>query len=143
MTNSTTKPTTVFWVIGTIALLWNLMGVMAYLGQAYMTSEAMALLPEADQAYYNNIPAWVTASFAISVFAGALGCIALLMKKRIATLLFYLSLIGVLAQFVYNFFIQEYMDVSGAKILMPIVVIIVALFLIWYSKKTTQKGWLV
>jgi len=142
MTNSTTKPTTLFWVIGTIALLWNLMGVMAYLSQAYMTNEALSLLPEADQDYYNNIPAWVTAAFAIAVFSGALGCIALLMRKKIATLLFYLSLIGVLVQFVYNFFIQKYMDVSGSRILMPILVIIIAFFLIWYSKKSAQKGWM-
>ena len=141
MTNSTNKPTTVFWVIGIIALLWNIMGVAAYLGQAYMTDEALAILPEAEQAYYNGIPAWVTAAFAISVFAGLLGCITLLMKKKIASILFILSFIAIIIQFIYNFFIQDFMEVSGAaRIAMPIVVIIIALFLIWYSKDCEKKG---
>lgn len=36
MNHSTrTKPPIWFWIISVIALIWNLMGVMAYLGQAY------------------------------------------------------------------------------------------------------------
>lgn len=141
MTNSTNKPTTVFWIIGVIALLWNISGIGAYLAQAYMTEEALAILPEAEQAYYNGVPAWVTAAFAISVFAGLLGCITLLMKKKIAITLFLISFIAVLVQFVYNFFIQDFMEISGAaRIAMPIVIIIIALFLIWHSKDSEKKG---
>ncbi|SNR36011.1 hypothetical protein [Lutibacter flavus] len=141
MTNSTSKPTTVFWIIGVIALLWNIMGVVAYLAQAYISDEDLAILPEAEQAYYNGIPAWVTAAFAISVFAGLLGCITLLMKKKIAVILFFISFIAIIVQFVYNFFIQDFMEISGAaRMAMPIVVIIIALFLIWFSKDSEKKG---
>ena len=105
-----------------------------------MSDNALALLPKAEQAYYNGVPIWVTAAFAISVFAGLIGCIALLMKKKIASLLFLISLIAVLIQFVYNVYIQEFMEVSGSTMVMPIVVIAVALFLIWYSKDCDKKG---
>jgi len=142
MTNSTNKPNTTFWIISIVALLWNIMGVVAYLGQAYMTDEALALLPEADQAFYNNVPAWVTAAFAIAVFAATFGCLALILRKKWATSLFTLSLIAVLVQFVYNFFIQKYMEVSGTRMIMPIVVIGIALFLVWYSKKSEDNGWI-
>ncbi|MBL4904804.1 MAG: hypothetical protein JKZ00_02010, partial [Flavobacteriaceae bacterium] len=37
MSNSTNKPTTVFWIIGVLALIWNAMGVDAYIQQAYNT----------------------------------------------------------------------------------------------------------
>ncbi|REE81674.1 hypothetical protein BX611_1209 [Lutibacter oceani] len=140
MTNSSNKPTTLFWVIGVIALLWNIMGVVAYLDQAYITDEAIALLPEAEQAYYNGVPAWVTAAFAIAVFSGLLGCILLLMKKKFATSLFILSFITVIIQFIYNFFIQEFMELNASKMAMPIVVIIIAVFLVWYSKDSEKKG---
>lgn len=33
---STNRPKAAFWIIAVIALIQNLMGVMAYLGQAYM-----------------------------------------------------------------------------------------------------------
>jgi len=141
MTNNTKLPVW-FWIISIVGLIWNLLGVVAYLGQAYMTDEQLALLPEADQNWYNNVPAWVTAAFAIAVFAGTLGCIALLLRKRWAVPLFMLSLIGVLAQQVYNFFLQDYVAIEGTRMIMPIVVILVAGLLYWYSKGAREKAWL-
>jgi len=142
MTISNNKPTSTFWIIGIAALIWNIMGVVAYLGQAYMTDEVLKALPDTEQLYYTNIPAWVTAVFAISVFAGFLGCVALLLKKSWAKMLFIVSLIAVLSQFTYNFFIQDYMEVAIEKAFMPIIVIGLAVFLIWYSQKSQDKGWI-
>ena len=141
MTNST-KPTTAFWIIAVLALAWNIMGVLAYIGQAYMTDEGYALLSEGEQAYHDNVPAWVTAAFAIAVFSGALACIAMLMRKKWAKSLFVLSLIAVLVQFVYNFFIQEFDTVEGMDWVWSVVIIVIALFLVWYSKKAVAEGWL-
>lgn len=141
MTNSN-KPTAVFWIIGIVALIWNILGVGAYLAQAYMTDEIKATLPQADQDMYNNMPAWVTAAFAIAVFAGLLGCIALLMRKSWAVPLFGLSLLGVLGQQVYNFFMQDYIEISGSRMIMPIVVVIVAFLLLYYSRGLKSKGML-
>jgi hypothetical protein len=142
MTNLINKPTPTFWIISIAALIWNLMGVSAYLGQAYMTDAILKALPEAEQLYYTNMPAWVTAAFAFAVFGGTVGCILLLLKKKLAIVLFILSLLGVLTQFVYNFFIQDYMEVSGSNSIMPIIVIGVAAFLIWYSKKSKEDGFI-
>ena len=83
MTKSIKKPTPIFWVVCIVAFLWNIMGVMEYLNTAYMTEEALAILPLDEQAYYNGVPSWVTTAFAISVFSGLFGSIALLMKKKL------------------------------------------------------------
>lgn len=48
---STNKPSVVFWIIAVIAFIWNGMGVIAYLAQAYITDEAKALLPEARASF--------------------------------------------------------------------------------------------
>jgi len=45
MSGSSNKPEITFWIIGIIALIWNILGVVAYLMQAYMTQEEWALLP--------------------------------------------------------------------------------------------------
>ncbi|AXT59714.1 hypothetical protein D1816_04865 [Aquimarina sp. AD10] len=136
------KPPIWFWIIAILALLWNIMGVLAYLAQAYITDEAIASLPEAEQSFYNNMPAWVTAAFAIAVFAGALGCILLLLRKKIASILFILSLIGIVMQTTYNFFLQDFIVLSGSRMVMPILVLLVAIFLIWFSKRATVKAWI-
>jgi uncharacterized membrane protein len=137
------KPGTAFWIIAVIALIWNIMGVMAYLGQAYMTDDEKALLPEAERALYSDIPAWATAAFAFAVFGGLLGAIAILLRKKWATPLFIISLLGILVQMIYNFFISGAMDVYGpGGMIMPVMVLIIGFFLVYYSKKATANGWL-
>lgn len=137
------KPTTGFWVISIIALIWNLMGVMAYLGQAYMTDEMIAMLPENQQELYTNIPTWYTAAFAVAVFGGVLGCILLLLKKKLAKTVLLISFIGVIIQMYYNFFVSNSMEVYGpGGAIMPIMVIIISVFLIWFAKHGIRKGWL-
>ncbi|WP_074406287.1 MULTISPECIES: hypothetical protein [Aquimarina] len=135
-----TKTPVWFWIISVLALLWNIMGVMAYIGQAFMTDEVLATLPEGEQNFYNNTPAWVTAAFAIAVFAGTLGCLALLLRKKWASPLLLLSLIAVIAQATYNFFLQDYVALSGNRVIMPIIVIVVAIFLVWFSRNSIAKG---
>ena len=142
MTKKNDKPTSAFWIISVLALLWNIMGVAAYLGQAYMTDEVLKALSEGEQAYYENVPAWVTAAFAIAVFAGAFGCVGLLMRKKWATILFVISIIAVIAQSTYNLFIQKFMEVPLQHMIWSIVVIVIAIFLVWFSSNATKKGWI-
>ena len=82
MNTPSKKPTIRYWIIAVLALLWNTLGVIAYLRQAYMSDETLAALPEPNQLYYSNLPAWVTAAFAIAVFGGFLGAIGLLWRKN-------------------------------------------------------------
>lgn len=140
MTNSINKTTTTFWIISAVALLWNLSGVYAYLEQAYMTDEVIATLPEPEQMYYNNVEAWVIAAFAIAVFAGTFGCLALLFRKKMAFILFILSLIAVLLQATYNFYIQKFMPIEGVQIIWTLVIILIAILLVWFSKDAIKKG---
>ena len=138
MTDSTNKPAVWFWIISVVALLWNGLGVMAYLTRAFATDEMIAALPEEQQAeFLTEYPAWYTAAFAIAVFAGALGCLALLLRKKMAYMLLVLSAIGAIVQHVYLF-----MNVEMASVVMPIMIIVVCLFLIWFSKNAISKGWI-
>ena len=138
--NTITKPTPLYWLISIIALLWNCMGVAAYLGQAYMSDEALKMLPEENQLYFSNVPAWVTAAFAIAVFGGFLGSIGLIIRKKWAYFLFVISFLALVAQHVYNFFIQNYVEMTGSQMILPIVTFIVALFLIYFSKQNSEQG---
>ena len=128
-------------LISLLAIIWNLLGVGAYLMHAYMTDEAIALLPENEQALYVDIPAWYTAAFAIAVFAGAIGSVLLLLKKKLASPVLILSLLGIFVQMYYNFFISKSIEVYGpGSMVMPIFVILVGVFLVWYAKKLQTEG---
>lgn len=141
--NSSTRPNTLFWIVSVIALIWNIMGVMAYLGQVYMDEATLQDMPPADQAYYANVPSWVTAAFAIAVFAGALGSIALLLRKKVSYTLFIISVLAVFAQSVYTFFMQTDIDLQGTRMLWPLLVIAISIFLVFFSKNGVKKGILI
>lgn len=138
MTNSSNKPPVWFWIVSLLALIWNGLGVMAYLTRAYATDEMIASLPEAQQAeFLVEYPTWYTAAFAMAVFAGALGCIALLLRKKIAYSLFILSGLSAIIQHIYLF-----INFDLPNVVMPLMVIAVCVFLIWFSKKATAKYWI-
>lgn len=138
--NSPTKPTATFWIVGVIALLWNITGVMAYLNQAYMDEATLQSLPLEDQAYFANVPSWVTAAFAIAVFSGIIASIALLARKKVANFIFLISLLAVLGQNFYSFFIQDDVELTANRMIMPLVIIIISFFLVYYSKSAANKG---
>ncbi|WP_179345030.1 hypothetical protein [Winogradskyella ursingii] len=140
MENQLNKPPVWFWLVSILALLWNGAGVMAYLGRAFATDEMIAALPEEQKAeFLMEFPAWYTAAFALAVFCGALGCIALLIRKKWAYILFVISAIGAVVQHIY-LFVNVEMDMTS--IIMPILVIIVCFLLIWFAKKSIDKGWI-
>ncbi|MFK7780724.1 hypothetical protein [Psychroserpens sp.] len=135
---SNTKPPVWFWIIAVVALLWNGMGVLMYLTHAFMTEDMIAALPEEQQAeFLVEHPAWYTAAFALAVFCGALGCLALLIRKKWAFVLFVISFITATIQQLYIIF-----TVEGASPVMPIMVILVCAFLVWFAKMSTAKGWI-
>lgn len=138
--NTIKKPTPLYWLISIVALFWNFMGIIAYLGQAYISDDALKMLPEENQLYFSNVPAWVTAAFAVAVFGGFLGSIGLIIRKKWAYFLFVISFLALLVQHLYNFFIQNYIEMTGSQMILPIVTFIVALFLIYFSKQKSQQG---
>ena len=74
---------------------------------------------------------------------GVLGCVLLLARKRIAKALFVVSLAGILVQNAYGFILGNGLDVFGASALvLPVLVIIVAMALVIFSARATDKGWL-
>jgi hypothetical protein len=140
---TTTKPKTSFWIISGIALLWNVMGVNAYIQQTYQTESFKAMYTEDQLQLIAEAPVWSTAAFALAVFGGFFGAAALIMRKKWAYYLFIVSMIAVLVQMYYNFIIIDSLAVYGpGATIMPIMIIVFGLILIWYSKYATKKNWI-
>jgi hypothetical protein len=138
------KPPVWFWIASILALLWNLRGVMAYLGQAYMTEDMKAEYTSEQLALMESTPAWVTAVFAIAVWGGLLGCIALLIRKKWAKPLLMLSLIAVLIQMAYSFFMTNAAEVYGQVqgVITPLIVIIIAVILVQFARIAEKRTWI-
>ena len=137
------KPPTWFWVVAILALLWNFVGVFNYLHQAYDKAAILEGLDQAQRDVVLGIPAWATAAFAIAVFAGALASIGLLLRKKWARPIFVISLLALVAQFIHWLIISEAVAVFGpTTYIMPLIVVAIAMYLVSFSKKGIQRGWL-
>jgi hypothetical protein len=131
-----------FWVIGAFALIWNALGAANFLMQ--MNADMVAAMPETHRAIIESRPAWATGGFALGVFGGALGGLVLLLRKSAAYYVFVASLLGVVVTTVHTTDIASSTikfspSEIAVMILMPVVV---AAFLIWYSKQAERKGWI-
>lgn len=143
-TTSSTKPPTWFWIASVLGLLWNALGVFAYLGQAFMTEEMKAALPEDQLQLMESTPAWVTAAFALAVWGGLLGCIFLLLRKRWAKPVLLVSLLGILLQLGYSFLMTNAMEVYGAfqALVMPALILVIGILLYFFSGIAIKKLWI-
>ena len=138
------KPPTAFWIVAAVALVWNLIGLLLYYMQVSATDEVLrAAYGDAEYEYLSSIPTWVTSAYAIAVTAGVLGCILLLMRKAWAIPVFIVSLVAILVQDTYSFVLSDAMKVFGTGVIViPIVVLIIATGLVFYSRLAKDNGWL-
>lgn len=138
------KPPTAFWIVGSVALVWNLIGLMLYYMQVSATDEVLrAAYGDAEYEYLSSIPTWVTSAYAIAVTAGVLGCILLLMRKAWAIYAFIVSLAAIIVQDTYSFVLSDAMTVFGTGVIViPIVVLIIAVGLVFYSRSAKDNGWI-
>jgi hypothetical protein len=139
--NKRTAPTW-FTIVAVVLLVWNFMGVMAYIAQVTMTPETLAALPEAQRQLHESTPAWATAAFAIAVNGGALGCLLLVLKRNLAGLFLQVSLAGVIVQMFHAFFMSKSFEVFGpGGLVMPVMVIVIAIYLVILAAKAKVKRW--
>ncbi len=128
-----------FWFISIVMLIWNVLGAVNFFVQ--MNPAMLANYAESERMIIEGRPLWATAGFALAVFAGAIGCVLLLLKKPFSLYLFCASLLGVVVVMSHSLSlgIAYGMGEVLGIILMPICI---SVFLIWYSKYSAAKGWL-
>lgn len=125
-----------FWIISIIALIWNVMGVINFIMQ--MNPDMLANYPEAAKSLAASRPLWATAAFAIAVFGGAFGCILLILKKAAAYYLFIASLLGAIIANIHTIQVSNATEILVGSLMS----LVIAAFLIWYTKLVRRKGWI-
>lgn len=132
-----------FWVISILALLWYLMDMSAYVMRTFMLQDMLINMPEEQQRLYITMPSWVNAVFAAEVFGGLFGSLCLLLKRRFALTLYCISIVGVLLQTTYLYFLSDAIQVMGtAAIIMPLIAIMIGVGMIAFSKYAITKNWI-
>lgn len=124
-----------FWLIGAVALIWNVMGCVNLFMQ--MSPEMLATMPESHRQIAESRPVWAIVGFAVSVVGGVLGALLLLLRQPAAFYLFVASLLGTIVTMVHAIGFSGAATMFGPfemflGLFMPLVV---AALLVWYSKR--------
>lgn len=132
-----------YWIIAVLLLIWYILGIITLTGQVNLTEEALKMMTPAERQFYIDMPLWVIWAYALGVFGGFFGTIALLTKRRWAKYFLIASLIGVFAHIIYYLAAGGGLQVfRGIAIILPLAQIVIGAFAIWLSKFGIRKGWL-
>ena len=82
------------WVVGIITFIWNFAGGgLDYIFTQLNTEFYMSGYTDEQRAYYEALPAWFTAIWAISIWTSVLGSILILLRNKLAFPVFAISLV--------------------------------------------------
>jgi hypothetical protein len=130
------------WLIGIIGSLWSAMGVLSFMLTQMKIEAVMSQFPPQQREYFESFPWWAVAFWAIGVFGGVIGCLLLLLRKRLAVPVLLASLIGAIVCNLGGLLLLGGLEVmrETGGLGLTVVPVIFAAFLAYYARAMSRKG---
>jgi hypothetical protein len=131
------------WLVGVIAVLFNGIGAFDWVmsmvqGASYLASAGMTPV---QIAHYQAMPIWMTAVWTIGVWGAMLGSVLILLRSKLASAVFAVSLAAFLVSLIYHYVLTDGGEILGGPMAITNVVITaLLLFFMWYSWLMTKRG---
>ncbi len=129
-----------FRIAALVALLWNAFGVAMYLSSVGVFGDPAAGLSDAERTAAAAIPASIIGAFAIGTFAGLLGSLGLVLRRRWAMPVLLVSLVALLVLEGWIVFLSGSVAIFGLAV--PVMVTAGAILLAWLAGHASRRGWL-
>lgn len=130
-----------FWIVSVIGLFWFAMGAFDYTATQYRLDFYLAGFTEEQLAYFYSFPSWHIAVWAISVFGSFIGVILLLMRNKLASLFFLISLISYIISAIYLFGFTEAVAMMGiGSVIFSAVIFLSILGYFWLARWASTRG---
>jgi hypothetical protein len=129
------------WIVGVLALLWNLMGAFDYLATQLELDFYMSQYPQEQLDYFYGIPAWAVSGWAVAVWFALGGSIGLLLRKKWATWAFAVSIVGMFFSTLHGYVLSNGAEVMGTiGIVFSVIIWVIAIFLLLYARAMANRG---
>lgn len=126
------------WVVGGLAVLWNALGGYDFIMTATQNAAYLKRYPPEMLDYWKNMPVWLWGLWAIGVFGGLAGSLALLLRRRIAYGLFIASFLGAALSMALGSFDKDAPQMEGTAVF-SLVILGIALLLIVYARWLSRR----
>jgi ABC-type xylose transport system permease subunit len=132
-----------YWAVAALATAWEAIGCFFYVMQVRMGPAELAQLPPAQANAFRGMAAWQWSVFAIAVWIGLVGAVALLLRRRLAVPALIVSLVGAIIQYGYTFAATPLLSTMPASeaLPLPICIIVIGGFLVWFALAANRRGW--
>lgn len=125
------------------AILFQGMGVTAYLMDALRSPAQIAQLPLDQRLMWNATPTWIYIAYAVATFAGLIGAIALMVRRRSSVPLLGLSLLAVIVQFGGIYAVPRLRNiVAPDAMIVPLAIFIVCAVIYALALHAHRREWL-
>lgn len=129
------------WVVGIVAFLWNSIGALDYTATQLRVEAYMSQFSPEQLEYFYGFPSWAVACWAIAVWGSLLGSILLLMRQRLAVVVFGVAIVAMALTTVQNYLLSEGLRIMGSgAAVFSAVIWFIALFLFFYSRAMAARG---
>ena len=126
------------WLVGILGILWNGFGCFDFTMTATRNAAYLEPYPKEMLAYWFAMPWWMWAFWAVGVFGGVLGSIALLAKNKLAVPLFAASLLAAAVSNIIASMDKDAPKMEGTEIIPYVIMGLAAAFLayaVWQSRR--------
>ncbi|MGI9408073.1 MAG: hypothetical protein ACR2O4_16980 [Hyphomicrobiaceae bacterium] len=131
------------WIVGVVALLLNAGSAYDYVMTQTRNAAYLSEFTAEQLAYFYSFPSWVVAVWATAVWTGVLGALFLLMRRRWAVPVLWLSFACTIVTAVYMYLVAEtsIADVIGPSVFyFSMLIIAFAGLLVWYAQRMQARG---
>ena len=143
MTETIATPPRRFTIAAIGAILFELFGVANYLMDALRSPQALAALPIDQQLMWAATPHWVYIAYAVAVFAGLAGAVALAMRRRWSNPLLGLSLLAVIIQFSSLWIVPRLRSATPpGALVVPLIICLVGAAIYMLAFVALRRDWL-
>jgi hypothetical protein len=129
-----------FALAAAAAVLFEAFGVYSYL--VHVTTDAQSL-PIDQRDLVLAMPGWMTSAYAVAVWTGLAGALLLLLRRRQAAPLLFISLLAAIVQFGALLVDPALRNLVGSDDLLAPFIILVVCYLVWHLAWQARRwGWL-
>ena len=129
------------WAVGVLSLLWNALGAWQWVLQMSGDPAYWAAMDPAQAAYLRAAPLWTDMAFGLAVWAGVLGALLLLARRRPAVPVYVVALIAFLADSAYVHLLSDGRAAMGPEgTMFGVVVLVICLIQAGYARWSSRRG---
>ncbi len=126
------------YILGSAAVLWNVLGIFGFLATLTRFPPYMAKFGDGAREYWMSLPDWIFAIWGVAVFTALAGSVMLLKRQTLAVRMLAFSATTTVLSMAASY--SRPVPEGGADTISAVCIIVVALLVLQYAMHLAKRG---